>query len=367
MKILILGTGHAQTDAIQYLKENGHTVYATSCRDDETGRHLADHFEIIDILDESKTADFVSRHAIDLVYSVGSDIAMPTIGYVSEKLKLPCFVNEKTARLMQNKDAFRNFLKSNRFCDIRYQAFSSAGGLDTWTSFPAVVKPVDSQGQRGIFEVSHPGELRDAFRQSVPFSRSGTVIVENYIQGIEVSVNSYLFNGQFLYHFISKRDIVADVPGGIAKAHSIPACLSETVKNKLTDLIETIIKKLSILNGPVYFQVKVTPDDEIYIIEGTPRLDGCHLWRLILAAHGVNLLDITFKHLLGLPRAFKKTEALSGRMLQLVFFHQRPGSLFNALEYETALPDCPLNLYYKNGDVIRPVNGHYEKVGYYII
>jgi len=367
MKILLLGTGNAQLDAIKYLKNNGHYVYAISYKDDEIGRNLADHFEIIDILDKKRAAEFVFKNNIEFVYSIGSDIAMPTIGYISEKLGLPCFVNEYTAELMQNKLSFRNFLKSNGLCNIKYKSASLIKDLIKWNHFPTIIKPVDNQGQRGIYKVNNKNELEKVFLKSLSFSRSKKVIVEEYIQNIEVSVNSFIYNGDFLYHFISRRETIENAPGGVVKTHIMPANIAGPLENKLISLIERTIKKLEILNGPVYFQVKITQDDEIYIIEGTPRLDGCHIWHLIETAYRINLLDLTFKHLLGITLTFPQKQLLTKeKSFRLEFLLKEPGSVFHTKEYDRLSQNHFLNFYYKDGDVIKTINGHLEKVGYYI-
>ena len=109
-RILILGVGNAQLDLILLCRELNFTIYAISYKDEGIGRQFADHFEVIDILDIDTVLDFVKRHSIDLLYSVGSDIAMPTIAYVSEKLELTFYVDFKTAEMMQSKFKMRQFL-----------------------------------------------------------------------------------------------------------------------------------------------------------------------------------------------------------------------------------------------------------------
>ncbi len=71
--------------------------------------------------------------------------------------------------------------------------------LSQWKIFPAIIKPADSQGQRGIFKVDAPQDLERAFEQAKLFSRTQTVIIEEFIQGKEISLNGYMVNGILKY------------------------------------------------------------------------------------------------------------------------------------------------------------------------
>ena len=91
MKVLILGVGNAQVDAIKYLKSAGHKVVGISYREEGAGVSLVDEFALIDIVDKEAVLNFTKGKKFDLVYSIGSDVAMPTVSFVSDALGLPCF------------------------------------------------------------------------------------------------------------------------------------------------------------------------------------------------------------------------------------------------------------------------------------
>lgn len=84
-KVLILGAGNAQIDAIEYCKGQGYKVYGCSYTDTDKGIPYLDEFKQINIIDAEAVAEYVKDNGIDLVYSVGSDLAMPTVAKVSEK------------------------------------------------------------------------------------------------------------------------------------------------------------------------------------------------------------------------------------------------------------------------------------------
>lgn len=364
MKILMLGTGNAQLDAVNYLKQKGHTVHAVSYRDEGPGREAADHFTVIDIVDKEAVLACAVDIKAGLVTSVGSDVALPTIAYVSEKLSLPCFTDEKTASLMHHKGKFRSFLKQRNVAPVDFILCRTLDQAKQWSHFPAVIKPVDSQGQRGVFKVAAKDDLMDRFGLSLAASGTGEVIIEPFIEGKEVSVNIHLYNSEIIYAFVSERLVVTDVPGGIPRGHTVPSGLSAEQEAAVVSLAGQVIRALDLTNGPVYFQMMVNETDAL-VLEAAPRLDGCHIWHLMEQAWGVNLLDIHYTHLLTPGSMIFPSPGKPIHPVILEFFHSKPGIPFCASDAPHDPGDI-FNLYYNDGETVRPVNGILEKTGYKI-
>ena len=228
--------------------------------------------------------------------------------------------------------------------------------------YPMVMKPVDSQGQRGVYRVNTFAEVSEHFDSAMGFSKSGQVILEKYISGREVSVNAYVKDGEVIFSMLSDRESFPDLPGGIIKAHHIPSVFENTETHKeITELVAEAVKTLEINNGPVYFQIKVCCGHP-YLIEVTPRLDGCHMWRLIKEYCGVNLLEMTVSHMLGKDIQAKKYD-VSSIPFHTEFFCEPPGTVFQAEKYETQT-GVYKRMYYEAGDTVKRMNGYMEKCGY---
>jgi len=366
---LILGVGNAQVDLIKRCKEYGYEVFGISYKEEGRGLEYIDHFKQINIIDKKEVLKYAQSISADVVYSVGSDIAMPTVGYVSERLGTPFFVDEKTAELLHYKGRLRQFLIEKHINPIAFKVASSLEEFSDWNIFPAIIKPVDSQGQRGVFEVHKPADLQKHFTKSQSFSRSRNVIVEQYIDGPEFSVNTFVQNGLIVYSFMTDRYVIKEkLPCGIIKGHGIPAKVDDWVREKTASLLQEVINALGIRNGPVYFQLKYT-DVDVFIIEITPRLDGCHLWRFIKLMYGIDLLDLTIRQLernSSPPQLdTNPTKPVQKQNLYLDFFHQKTGTQFQKVksEKESCLYE---EWYYKEGETVRYINGYLEKTGYQI-
>ena len=365
VKILILGVGNAQVDAIRYCKEQGYEVHALSYKNEGAGVVLVDFFTVINIVDKDAVLQYCIENAIDIIYSVGSDIAMPTVGYVSEKLNLPILGGEKTAELLNNKVALRNHLNEHNISPLLFVEAGSLSELKEWSAFPAILKPVDSQGQRGVYEINSTEDIEKYFEKSIAYSFRKKVILEEYVQGKEVSVNAFVYKGEVKYSFISDRRVVEDLPGGIVKGHDFPTTMPSVLQEQTHQLVQDSIASLNIENGPVYYQLKYT-DKAVKIIEMTGRLDGCHIWRLIKMNYGVDLLDLTFKTLLGHSVVF--TQPHNDGKMKIEFPLQKPASKFQIDNHKDLVSNALFSeFYYSEGEIIRPVNGHIEKTGVVII
>lgn len=359
-KILILGAGNAQIDAIEYCKNKGYKVYGCSYTNTDKGIPYLDEFEQINIIDIDAVAKYVKDNDIDLVYSVGSDLAMPTVSKVSEMLGLPHFVSYNTALTCNMKNKMRILLGDDFKGNVPFKVVENLEEAKDFQFYPAMMKPVDSQGQRGVCKVECFEDIEENFEKSVNYSKSKKVILERYLEGKEVSVNAYMKDGEVVFILVSDRVSFEEFPGGIIKKHLLPTSFSKEVVSKIEDLAIRTMKKMEINNGPAYFQIKVV-DDEPYIIEVTPRLDGCHMWRFINIYCGVNLLEMSFEHLFG-NEIHCSPEYKEGNYT-LEFMCQPTHS--KVLEHSVE-PGIYTKWYYDIGDEVRELNGYMEKCGYNI-
>lgn len=357
MNVLILGTGQAQLDAIKYLKARGCNVHGCSYIHGDCGESYCDGFLLADLDDINQIKPYVQYNNIGLVYSVGSDLAIPSAMYISEELGLPHYISSKTANLCHDKAAFRTYL-GNRFSgNLEFHTIHQREELTIFDNYPYMLKPVDSQGQRGCYKVSNIQELSEKYERSLSFSKKKEVILEQYIEGDEVSLNGYVRKGFLVFSIISDRYSYSEFPGGIIKKHILPSKYTGSeVEDKILHLTASIIERLEIKNGPVYLQMKIC-DGNPYIIETAPRLDGCHMWRLIKDYCGVDLLEMTLDPLL-------EGEMLSDDLI-LEFLSQPPETRFHKQSFQPSKSKY-LQWYYNENDTVKNTNGYMEKCGYLI-
>jgi biotin carboxylase len=365
VKILILGVAAPQMDAIHWLRNQGYEIHAASNRPCSQCNEI-DVFTLTDITDIAAINAYFRANAIDTLYSVGSDVAMPTTAAVLEiNGKKPLVDSQQTA-ITNNKGRFRSFLQEKGEKTLLFRKVGSLAECIDWAYFPAVIKPVDSQGQRGVKRVASVAELNEQFADTISHSKSGEVIIEEYIDGQEFSANLFILDGQIIQSFISDRITHGKNGFGLVKAHVLPSALDRKQVETANTYFQHIISLVGIQNGPAYIQFKMQHGNRPVIIEMAARLDGCHIWRLIKTAYGVDLLEQTLRMVVGETVAPKKVFSKSIPSHTLEFYSYPSASVFK----KDSLPGKDKVIYneyyYDDGDIVRSVTGHLEKAGYFI-
>ena len=365
-RILILGAGNAQIDAIEYCKNHGYEVVGCSYTTVDSGIPHLDYFEQVDIKSIEGVTGLAKKYGVSAVYSVGSDIAMPTAMKVSEILGLPHFISYETAETCHSKGKMRETLGPDFRGNASYIVCSTLEEALEYDAFPGMMKPVDSQGQRGCFKVESSEDIRAHFDASIDYSFEGKVIIEEFIDGPEVSVNAYMQDGELRFAIVSDRYAFDEYPGGIIKKHIIPSSFAnKEAQEKTIDLAKRVASKIGVENGPFYCQIKLKNGTEPVILEITPRLDGCHMWNLIKHYCGADLLDACFRHLLEGEAVLTDNYEMPDEEYCLEFMSKESNATFKGSDFDTSKAEFVCS-YYKDGDRVLKVNGYIEKCGYMI-
>ena len=365
-RILILGAGNAQIDAIEYCKNHGYEVVGCSYTTVDSGIPHLDYFEQVDIKSIEGVTGLAKKYGVSAVYSVGSDIAMPTAMKVSEILGLPHFISYETAETCHSKGKMRETLGPDFRGNASYILCSTLEEALEYEAFPGMMKPVDSQGQRGCFKVESSEDILTHFDASIDYSFEGKVIIEEFIDGPEVSVNAYMQDGELRFAIVSDRYAFDEYPGGIIKKHIIPSSFADReAQEKTIDLAKRVASKIGVENGPFYCQIKLKNGTEPVILEITPRLDGCHMWNLIKHYCGADLLDACFRHLLEGEAVLTDNYVMPDEEYCLEFMSKESNATFKGSDFDTSKAEFVCS-YYRDGDRVLKVNGYIEKCGYMI-
>ena len=359
---LVLGIGAAQCDFVEALSERGWTVLACANSPRGPARPLVDQFEQIDIRDHEALLKLCLTHKVELVTSVGSDFAMVASSVLSERLGLPHFVGADVARRAHNKLSLRRWLTSVGLDDVAFREVRSEGDLAAWEPGPCVLKPADSQGQRGVHFVDSKEEVLAALPDSLSHSVTGSAILEQRLVGPEVSVHVVRQRGKTLFFQMTDRLTVPGHPGLVA-GHRIPSNHADH-ERATAGLVDKVLNVLGIFDGPAYAQVIITEAGP-RLVEVAPRLDGCHLWRLIHHHRGVNLIDLCLELQLGEPVCLPLRES-SGDAASLRYHLSPPKVAFFPNRFARPVGAQGEVFFLEDGAEVAPVNGRLEKVGYYI-
>jgi biotin carboxylase len=260
------------------------------------GFAYADKRALISSEDEPAIDRLARAERIDGIVSPGADWPVGIAARVSERLALPHPIDGATAGLATTKSRQR-------------ERFASAGvpqpRLLKDPVAPCVVKAPDRQGQRGLSYVAADAELPAAIATALEVARDGTYIVEEYVEGPEVTVNAVSVDGVFHPLLVTDR-VTAEPPGfGVALAHVWP-CVSET--QRAIDAARAAAEALGVRNGPTYTQIRLAPDGP-KVLELAARLGGGHDAELVEAVTGVRLNDLALDFALGEKACVSETQS----------------------------------------------------------
>lgn len=289
-KLLILGASEIQLPLILRAKKLGYyTIVA-----DYNPNAVA--FEYADVKLNISTNDTVSLIKAAVQYSIDgalttSDYPVRSAANICEALGLSG-LTLNSAILCTDKFLLRQHLAKNQFLVPQFKIIYSKETLNEIDFFPCVIKPVDSSGSRGVQKVNTFNELINAYDLSLQFSNSSKIIVEEFIDGDEYSVETLTQNGVTTIVAITGKTILGDKDiFFVEDRHVIPANIKKEDESAISEIVKKVINSLQLGNSPTHTELKLNSKG-IYIIEIGARLGGDYIASdLVPLATGVDMLE----------------------------------------------------------------------------
>jgi biotin carboxylase len=374
--VLFVGAGRHQRRAIARLREPlGARVVAVDKNPDAPGLAEADVGEAVDFTDIEAVAEVGRRHGVDGVLTFAADRAVPVVAAVAEQLGLPG-IGSHTAHLATNKIAMRRELAERgvpqpQFAAVRSlpEAHSAARMLD----FPAVLKPADSAGQRGIFLVHSDEELSAQLALTLAASPSQEAIVEQFHEGREVNTLLVARDEEVQLITASDRLRPEGVGFGVALAHVYPSTLYGDVLEEVERVAVAAVHAIELHDGIAYPQLLVS-GNEVRLVEIAARIPAGQMDEVPRFGVGIDLLDIALKQALGEPVSDDDVTPLWQQPLAIRFLTAQPGPLptgvvrsVGPLDKARAFPGVErVDTWIQPGETIRAVQTDGDRRGYVI-
>lgn len=207
-RILIIAGGKWQVPLIKKAKALGYEVVNSNLYEDSPGFEFADFKEVCDVRDKEQNLKIARKYDVCGVLSDQSDIAIPTVAYVAEKMNCRS-IGSEMAKLFTNKYEMREFCTRNGFYCPEYrlcQNVEEAISFFDEIGKKIIIKPLDSQSSRGVYTINNIEELKENFSMSQEFSNAGKfVIAERYVSGKEFTVDGMAYHGKHHSLAISEK------------------------------------------------------------------------------------------------------------------------------------------------------------------
>lgn len=303
-RIMILGASILQLPAIEKGIEMGLEVIAVDMNPEAVGFKVPGvEKEVISTIDTPAILEAAKRHQINGIMTLASDMPMQSVAVVSREMGL-VGISEDTALKATNKAFMRDALRESEVPVPLYfrvkdkDEFKTAVGKVRDVGYKCIVKPADNSGSRGVDLLKDDADLDVAYEYTVHYSRGGEIVVEEFMEGPEVSVETLAVNGDV--HIIQITDkLTTGSPFFVEMGHSQPSQLSEQTKDEIRQVTIAANKAIGIQDGPSHTEIIITKDGP-KIVELGARLGGdCITTHLVPLSTGVDMVECNIKIALG--------------------------------------------------------------------
>lgn len=365
--VLIFGVGELQRSIILRAKRMGlYTVGIDPCAD-AVCRDVVDAFEVVGGQDFEGTCAVVEKYGINAIVTAATDKPLVMMARIAEKYDFP-FYSVEAAQWSTDKFQMKHRFELGDVPHAQGRLISKVEEAEGLV-FPVIVKPRDNSGSRGVKLCRNAEELKASIDEALENSKLDTVLVEEFIEGPEYSIEGLHYDGKSeVIQFTEKK--TTEFPYNVELGHKQPANLSEEHKAAIREIVSKIGKAMNFVNCPSHTELKINKRG-IFVIETSPRLGGDYITSTLTPlSTGINLEDQLLHIALGEPVDTKtgRVEKASG----VHFFCLPEGRVekigTKALEEAKNWPGIySLNLKLKEGDEVHQITSSLNRYGEFIV
>lgn len=323
-------------------------------------------FEVVGGQDYEGTLAVAKKYNIAAVVTAATDKPLVMMARIAKELNLP-FYSVETAEWSTDKFQMKQrFIEGGVPCAQGRLIHSAEEAKDLY--FPVICKPRDNSGSRGVKLCRDLQELQECIDEALQYSKLDTVLVEEFIEGREFSVESIHYNGKSeVIQFTEKK--TTEFPYNVELGHKQPANLDEEQKQSIRDIIVKVGKAMKFENCPSHTELKIN-DRGLFVIETSPRLGGDFITSTLTPlSTGINLEDQLLHIALG-----EKVDTTTGRVEKasgVCFFSYPEGEIVSISDKISEVSSWPMisnfELKLKVGDYVNPITSSLNRYGQFIV
>ena len=367
MKALVLCGGLPQIALIEELKKHDITVLLADMNPNVKARPFADKFFPVSVLDPDAVRALAVEENVDFLITVCADQVVQVVANIAEELGLPWYIDAETAENVSKKSFMKKIFWENGIPTTKFVVLEQFDAQQCAAlSYPLIVKPVDAYSSRGVARVENEQELRRAFEVAAGISRSGGVIVEEFAQGDEISVDVYVENGKAHVLCLTNIDKIGEDGKFVINRSRVPADVSEDIAVKIADAAQKIADAFGLKDSPMLIQL-ISDGKKISVVEFCARTGGGIKFMMIKKVSGFDVVKAVVDLTLGeKPHVgeIRKAE----RITVNEFVYCRPGVLDHVEGFEELLAEGTISSYstFKEpGAVFGEIRGSGDRVAYF--
>lgn len=324
MKAMIIAGGIPQMELLRQLKERKIETVLLDGNENCLARAIPDKFYKVNIFNIEDVKKIAVDEKVDFIITVCADQVLLVVAEVSEMLGLPCYIGYKQAQDVSDKIRMKKVFKENKIPTTKYLELESLDMNEiAKLNYPLVVKPVDAYSSKGVRKAETEKELIAYYNEAKKISRSGGVIVEEFFEGEEISVDAFVLNGKAHILSITNSEKVKDKDRFVIFRGRYPAAIPNTIRNQIEDVTQKIADSFGLVNSPLLVQL-LHNNENISVLEFCARTGGNMKWLLIKNSCGVDVITATIDITLGLVPDITPKE-VNNNVVVNDFIYCKPG------------------------------------------
>lgn len=299
-KLLIIGASILQFPAIKKAKEMGLEVAVADFNPEAIGVPYADKYFNASTIDIEAIVRVAEEYQPNGIMTLATDMPMRSIAAATSKLGLVGITSDTALKSTDKAEMIKAFHSAGVPAPWYYIIANEAVFNKKFAefTFPCIMKPTDNSGSRGVILIKSVDELADAYKYSREQSRNGSVIVEEYLQGHEVSVEVIVYKSKA--HILQVTDkLTTGAPNFVEMGHSQPSHFIGEALDKIHDVATKACAAVGIENGPVHVEIMVTECGPKMIELGARMGGDCITTHLVPLSTGIDMIKATIDIALG--------------------------------------------------------------------
>lgn len=356
-----------QLPAIKKAKEMGYYVGVADYNPEAVGIPYADEYFNVSTIDINGVVEVAKRFKPDGIMTLATDMPMRSVAAACRALGLPGISPDTALKATDKAEMIRAF-EAHGVEHPWYYVVSDRNAFDSIVGkihYPCIMKPTDNAGSRGVVLCHNESELITGYEYASHESRGGAVIIEEYLQGPEFSVEVMVVDG--VPHVLQITDkITTGAPHFVEMGHTQPTSQPQDVQKKIKDLACRAVKAVGINVGPAHVEMILTSQGPKMVELGARMGGDCITTHLIPLSTGIDMVGCTIKLACGenidIEQKLNKGSAIR-------YFGAQNGTItaIEGIEEAKSIPGVKeIAIVHQVGDKIGKIESSIDRVGFVI-
>lgn len=298
-RVAILGGTRISCELVRAAKALGMhvTVIDYNPPEESPAKQIADEHALISVAKTDEVAAYIRDHHIDGAMTGYADVILGWYADICEKAGIPCYGTREQFEIFVDKRRWKALCREFEVPTSREYDGDKVAADPTSVSYPLMVKPVDSSGARGVYVVRSANEFCELYERSKSFSKSGGVLVEDYLEGPEVTVFWVFIDGEYRVFLLGNRHVkhnqegVIPLPAGYTfPAAVLPRYLSEVAPN-----VQDMLRSVGVKDGMMFMQC-IVRDGIPFVYDIGYRTTGSLEQHITADVAGYSTIDMMLCH-----------------------------------------------------------------------